>query len=138
MSKELDAFEKEAKENYSGISEDFPRGSIKILSPDILNILVENARKAKNVDYQSENIVYNATFSSYTKLDSDGMVGIYVDLPVDLDIREITFIVTGFHPKWDTEVTFSKDYMTVMPDRELKHLINFQRAIVKTGILKIK
>jgi hypothetical protein len=69
-------------------------------------------------------------------LDKDGMVGVYSDLPEDLDIREITFIVTGFHAKWDTEVTFSKEYMSVMPDRELKHLINFQRAILKTGIIK--
>ncbi|WP_337861203.1 hypothetical protein [Ferroplasma sp.] len=137
MSNELDAFENQVKKNYNGIGEDFPKGSIKILSPDILNILITNARKAKNVDYKSEEIIYNVTFSSYTKLDADGMVGTYVDLPDDLNIRETKFIVTGFHPRWDTEITFSKDYMTVMPDRELKHLINFQRAIITTGILKI-
>jgi hypothetical protein len=136
MAKEIDSFESEVANNYGKISEDFPRGSIKILSPGIVNILITNARKSRNQDYKSGDSVYTATFSSYTKLDKDGMVGVYSDLPEDNDIREITFIVTGFHSHWDTEVTFSQEYMTVMPDRELKHLINFQRAILSTGIIK--
>ncbi len=136
MVNEIGSFEKEANKNYGKLSESFPRGSISILSPDILNILITNARKSNNTDYKSGDTTYTVTFSSYTKLDKDGMVGVYSDLPEDLDIREITFIVTGFHAKWDTEVTFSKEYMSVMPDRELKHLINFQRAILKTGIIK--
>ncbi len=136
MVNEIGSFEKEANKNYGKLSESFPRGSISILSPDILNILITNARKSNNTDYKSGDTTYTVTFSSYTKLDKDGMVGVYSDLPEDLDIREITFIVTGFHAKWDTEVTFSKEYMSVMPDRELKHLINFQRAVLKTGIIK--
>lgn len=136
MVNEIGSFEKEANKNYGKLSESFPRGSISILSPDILNILITNARKSNNTDYKSGDTTYTVTFSSYTKLEKDGMVGVYSDLPEDLDIREITFIVTGFHAKWDTEVTFSKEYMSVMPDRELKHLINFQRAILKTGIIK--
>ncbi len=134
MSNEMDSFENEAKKNYDKIGEDFPRGSIKILSPDIINILITNARKSKTVNYKAGDTVYTTTFSSYTLLDKDGMVGVYSDVPEDTNIREITFIVTGFHAKWDTEVTFSGEYMTVMPDRELKHLVNFQRAIMKTGI----
>ena len=136
MVNEIGSFEKEANKNYGKLSESFPRGSISILSPDILNILITNARKSNNTDYKSGDTTYTVTFSSYTKLDKDGMVGVYSDLPEDLDIREITFIVTGFHAKWDTEVTFSKEYMSVMPDRELKDLINFQRAVLKTGIIK--
>jgi len=134
MSNEIDSFESEAKKNYDKIGDDFPRGSIKILSPDIINILITNARKSKTVNYKAGDTAYTATFSSYTLLDKDGMVGVYSDVPEDNNIREMTFIVTGFHAKWDTEVTFSKEYMTVMPDRELKHLVNFQRAILKTGI----
>ena len=136
MVDEISSFEKEANKNYGKLSENFPKGSINILSPDILNILITNAGKSNNIDYKSGDTTYTVTFSSYTKLDKDGMVGVYSDLPEDLDIREITFIVTGFHAKWDTEVTFSKEYMSVMPDRELKHLINFQRAVLKTGIIK--
>ena len=136
MVDEISSFEKEANKNYGKLSESFPKGSINILSPDILNILITNARKSTNTDYKSGDTTYTVTFSSYTKLEKDGMVGVYSDLPEDLDIREITFIVTGFHAKWDTEVTFSKEYMSVMPDRELKHLINFQRAVLKTGIIK--
>jgi len=136
MANEIDSFESEVTNNYGKMSEDFPRGSIKILSPEIVNILITNAGKSKNQDYKSGDAVYTTTFSSYTQLDKDGMVGVYSDLPEDNDIREITFIVTGFHSSWDTEVTFSKEYMTVMPDRELKHLINFQRAILLTGIIK--
>jgi len=136
MVDEISSFEKEANKNYGKLSESFPKGSINILSPDILNILITNARKSTNTDYKSGDTTYTVTFSSYTKLEKDGMVGVYSDLPEDLDIREITFIVTGFHAKWDTEVTFSKEYMSVMPDRELKHLINFQRAVLKTGVIK--
>jgi hypothetical protein len=136
MDNNINSFELEVKKNYGKLSEDFPRGSIKILSPEILNILISNARKSRDVSYSSGDSVYTTTFSSYTKLDSDGMVGVYSDLPEDENIREITFIVTGFHAKWNTEVKFTMEYMTVMPDRELKHLINFQRAIIKTKIIK--
>ncbi len=131
----ISSFEAEVKTNYGKLDMDFPRGSIKILDNSIVGILIKNARKSKSVQYKSGDNVYTATFSTYTKLDKDGMVGVYSDVPEDENIREITFIVTGFHAKWDTEVTFTKEYMPVTPDRELKHLINFQRAILLTGLI---
>ncbi len=136
MVNDLASFEMEVKKNYDKYDMDFPRGSIKILDNSIVGILIKNAGKSRSVDYKSGDSVYTATFSTYTKLDSDGMVGVYSDVPEDENIREITFIVTGFHARWDTEVTFTKEYMPVTPDRELKHLINFQRAILLTGIIK--
>ncbi|MEM0140085.1 MAG: hypothetical protein QXZ44_05695 [Ferroplasma sp.] len=135
MDDRIKNFDNEAAKYYKGIEEDFPRGSIRILSPDIIHIIIENARKHRTVSYSSGNISYNATFSSYTKLQPDGMVGRYTDVPEDDSVREIVFTVTGFHREWDTEVTFSKDYMSILPDREIKHLINFQRAILTTGII---
>ena len=135
MVNDLSSFEAEVKKNYGKADMDFPKGSIKILDSSIVGILIKNARKSRSVQYISGNSTYTATFSTYTKLDDDGMIGVYTDVPEDDNIREITFIVTGFHAKWDTEVTFTKDYMPVTPDRELKHLINFQRAILLTGLL---
>ena len=136
MVNDLSSFETEAKKNYGKSDMDFPKGSVKILDSSIIGILIKNSRKSKSVQYKSGDNVYTATFSTFTKLDQDGMVGVYADVPDDNDdIREITFLVTGFHAKWDTEVTFSKEYMTAMPDRELKHLINFQRAVLTTGII---
>ena len=67
------AFEKEANKNYGKLSESFPKGSINILSPDILNILITNARKSNNTDYKSGDTTYTVTFSSYTKLEKDGI-----------------------------------------------------------------
>ncbi|MCL4452796.1 MAG: hypothetical protein M1317_01660 [Candidatus Thermoplasmatota archaeon] len=136
MVNDLSSFETEVKKNYGKSDMDFPKGSVKILDSSIIGILIKNSRKSKSVQYKSGDNVYTATFSTFTKLDQDGMVGVYADVPDDNDdIREITFLVTGFHAKWDTEVTFSKEYMTAMPDRELKHLINFQRAVLTTGII---
>ncbi len=136
MVNDLSSFETEVKKNYGKSDMDFPKGSVKILDRSIVEILIKNSRKSKSVQYKSGDNVYTATFSTFTKLDQDGMVGVYADVPDDNDdIREITFLVTGFHAKWDTEVTFSKEYMTAMPDRELKHLINFQRAVLTTGII---
>ncbi len=130
----ISTFEEAVNKNYKGLKDDMPAGSIKILSPDIIDILIHNIAIKKSMDYSSNNVIYNVTFSSYTKLDKDGMVGTYTDLPAN-DFREIDLIVTGFHAKWDTEVTISHEYISVLPDRELKHLINFQRAILKTGKL---
>ena len=136
MVNDLSSFESEVKNNYGRSDMDFPKGSIKILDRSIVEILIKNARKSKSVQYKSGDNMYTATFSTFTKLDDAGMVGVYADVPPDNDdIREITFLVTGFHAKWDTEITFSKEYMTAMPDRELKHLINFQRAVLATGIV---
>jgi hypothetical protein len=136
MANDLSSFEMEVKKNYGKSDMDFPKGSVKILDSSIVGILVKNARKSRSVQYKSGDGIYTATFSTFTKLDDDGMVGVYADLPGDNDnIREITFLVTGFHAKWDTEITFSKEYMTAMPDRELKHLINFQRAVLASGLI---
>jgi len=130
----INTFEETVNKNYKGLKDDMPAGSIKILSQDIISILIHNIAIKKSMDYSSNNITYNVTFSSYTKLDKDGMVGTYTDVPAN-DFRGIDLIVTGFHAKWDTEVTISHEYISVLPDRELKHLINFQRAILKTGKL---
>ncbi len=130
----MNSFEENANKKYKGLEEDMPAGSIEILSPEIIDIIIHNIKMKKSVDYTANNVTYNATFSTYTKLDKDGMVGVYEGAP-DSDFREIKLIVTGFHRKWDTEVTFSHEHISVMPDRELKHLINFQRAILKTGKL---
>ena len=135
MVNDLSSFEAEVKKNYGKADMDFPKGSIKILDSSIVGIVIKNARKSRSVQYKSGDSTYTATFSTYTKLDKDGMVGVYSDVPEDENIREITFIVTGFHAKWDTEVTFTNEYMPVTPDRELKHLINFQRAILLTGLI---
>ncbi len=131
----INLFDKNVNKKYKGLREDMPAGSIEILSPDIIDIRIHNMGIKKSMDYTENGITYNVTFSSYTELDDDGMVGTYVDPPEDNNFRDIKLIVTGFHRKWDTEVTLSHEYISVMPDRELKHLINFQRAILKTGKL---
>ena len=55
--------------------------------------MLDNMRKAgaksKTVNYKAGDTVYTATFSSYTLLDKDGMVGVYSDVPEDTNIREI-------------------------------------------------
>ncbi|KJE49857.1 MULTISPECIES: hypothetical protein [unclassified Acidiplasma] len=135
MSPNLKNFEKAVKDSYGNLELDLPRGSIKILDPSIITILVKNSSIQRTVEYSSNDKIYIATFSSYSTVNSNGMIGYYTDPPKNENIKEITFIVVGFHSEWDTEVKFSKEYMAVMPDRELKHLINFQRAILKTGII---
>ncbi len=132
MDNKLSIFEENVKKNYPGISEDFPRGSIVILSPDIISILLHDFEEVKSINYSANNFTYKVDFSSYTMLMDDGNVGTFVDLPINKNFREITFIVMGFHEKWDTEVTFTREFMSLLPDREIKHLINFQRAILKS------
>ncbi len=85
MVNDLSSFETEVKKNYGKSDMDFPKGSVKILDRSIVEILIKNSRKSKSVQYKSGDNVYTATFSTFTKLDQDGMVGVYADVPDDND-----------------------------------------------------
>ncbi|WP_061951525.1 hypothetical protein [Acidiplasma cupricumulans] len=81
MSPNLKNFEKAVKDSYGNLELDLPRGSIKILDPSIITILVKNSSIQRTVEYSSNDKIYIATFSSYSMVNSNGMIGYYTDPP---------------------------------------------------------
>ncbi len=135
-SKELERFEREAEDAIRHTGSAFPVSETKSLSPKVLEILVENARTVGDMKYSSSGSDYTVSFAYIELKEPDGRVGVYDELPDDLDMAKaetVAFLVRGFHKNEPTEVQFYKGKIELNRSREFKHLINFQRAVLMKG-----
>lgn len=136
---ELSKFEHEAEDALKHIAGDVPVSEGKLLSPKVVEILIRNAQKTgEDVTYSSTENNYVASFSYVEIPQDDGNIGLYEDLPPDLDPKDaqtVTFLVKGFHSNQETEVEISEGKIMLNRDREHRHLIDFQRAVMKKGLI---
>lgn len=135
-SKNLDKFEEEAEKELKRVGEEVPVLEARILSPDVLRILMVNARNHGNVTYDSSGHKYEVSYGFAEVHEDDGNLGVYDDLPEDLspeDAETVAFMVKGLHFSKETEVQFSEGKMLLNAHRELRHVVEFQRAVLSKG-----
>lgn len=134
---DLKKFELEAEKALDSIGEDVPVTEAKVLSDKVEAILMTNARNHGTVTYEDGDHKYEAAFGfTEVKMD-DGKVGVYEDIPEGLtpeDTETMSFMVKGLHFTEETEVQFSQGRIKLNGHREHRHIISFQRAILKKGI----
>lgn len=131
--KELDKFEKDAEEVLGHFGSNRPVSETKALTPKVLEILLANARTVGDFTYSSSGTEFNVSFDYIELKQPDGRVGVYDELPEDFDIKDaetVAFMVKGFHKSELTEVQFYEGKIELNRTRELRHLINFQRAVL--------
>lgn len=134
----LERFEQEAEKELKRLGEELPVSEARILSPEVLKILMANARSHGEVTYTSANNDYNVAFGFVEVRQDDGKLGFYDDLPEELtpeDAETTSFMVRGLHSKGELEVQFSEGKILLNKHTELEHVVEFQRAILKKGII---
>lgn len=135
-SEELDKFEQEADRITERFSGDVPVSETRLLSHRILEILVHNVKDDSEVEYSTKENTFNVRFSYVELKMGNGEVGLYEDIPDDFDFKKVVtlaFLARGFHRDSETEVRFADGKMILNRDREHKHLIDFQRAVMLKG-----
>jgi hypothetical protein len=133
---ELERIEEKLKEEIE--KDDLPKSEIRVDSTSVLDILWHNAlvNEGKPVEYNSSQHKYSVTFGYAEMQMPDGKVGVFTDVP-DLDERELvidmSFNVIGIKDTRETELEFFKNNITVTPEREYKHILDFELAVLKKG-----
>lgn len=139
MNKEdMSKFENDAAKSLQEVGGETSVKESKLLSGEILGILYKNSISHAEVTYSSGEHSYTVKFGfAEVKLD-DGNLGFFDEIPEDVnpeDAETVSFLVTGFHKSEPTEVQFTEDKISLNKHRLHKHLVEFQRAVVKTGVL---
>lgn len=134
---DLVKFEKEANSAYERLGEHVPVSETKLLDDNVLKILVSNAKKHGEVVYKSSDNEYSVSFGFAEVRLEDGNLGLYNDLPEDLepeDADTIAFMVLGLHKNQETEVQFSEGKILLNSERIHGHVVDFQRSVLVKGI----
>ncbi|MEM0156369.1 MAG: hypothetical protein QW597_07220 [Thermoplasmataceae archaeon] len=133
---ELEKIEEKLKKEIE--KNDLPRSEVKVDSTSVLDILWHNAlaNGEKPVEYSSTEHKYIVSFGYAEMQMPDGKVGVLTDVP-DMDERkdviDMTFSVIGIKDTKETELEFFKNNITVTPEREYKHILDFEWAVIKKG-----
>lgn len=133
---ELDKFEKDAEKALEEIGGDIPVSEAKVLSPKVVEILLKNAKDNEVVTYRSNSRDYEVRFGFIEIKQDDGNVAVYDEIPEDFDMKKTetkSFLVKGFHAAHETEVQFYEGKIMLNKDREHKHIVDFQRAVLMKG-----
>ncbi|EQD62149.1 hypothetical protein B1B_07392, partial [mine drainage metagenome] len=88
------------------------------------------------VVYKSDERTYNVSFGYAEVQMPDGKIGIFTDLPgmsQRKDVVSMTFNIVGLVDNKETEMQFFKNNITVTPERKYRHILDFQRAVLKKG-----
>jgi hypothetical protein len=138
---EIENLESKLKKEFSKTDSDMPKSEVKLDSEKVLQIIWANALASpdKPVIYEAGQFRYSVTFSYAEKKDQKGETGVYTDIPQPEDAEQLvsmTFNVDGLKGEKDTELQFTGNYVTVTPSREYKHLLDFEVAVIKKGIVK--
>jgi hypothetical protein len=138
---EIENLESKLKKEFSKTDSDMPKSELKLDSEKVLQVLWANALASpdKPVSYEAGQFRYSVTFSYAEKKDQKGETGVYTDIPQPEDAEKLvsmTFNVDGLKGEKDTELQFTGNYVTVTPSREYKHLLDFEVAVLKKGVIK--
>ena len=134
--KDLDEFEQEAAKELKMFRADLPVSEARVLSKHVLEILMSNAQSHGDVIYSSSGHDYSVSFGYAEVKLENGKIGVYNEISQGLapeDTVTVSFLVTGFHKSEETEVQFSDEKIMLNSDREFKHLVEFQRAVLTKG-----
>lgn len=138
---EIENLESKLKKEFSKTDSDMPKSELKLDSEKVLQVLWANALASpdKPVAYEAGQFRYSVKFSYAEKKDQKGETGVYTDIPQPEDAEKLvsmTFNVDGLKGEKDTELQFTGNYVTVTPSREYKHLLDFEVAVLKKGVIK--
>jgi len=138
---EIENLESKLKKEFSKTDGDMPKSEVKLDSEKVLQILWANALASpeKPLLYEGGQFKYTVSFSYCEKKDQKGETGVYTDIPEPEDADQlvsITFDVDGLKGEKDTELQFTGNYLTVTPSREYKHILDFELAVLKKGVIK--
>lgn len=138
---EIENLEDKIKKEFSKTESDMPKSEVKLDSERVLQILWANALASpeKPLVYPGGQYSYSVTFSYAEKKDKKGETGVYTDIPQPEDADQLvsmTFDVEGLKGEKDTELQFTGNYVTVTPSREYRHILDFELAVLKKGVLK--
>ena len=134
--------DKKGKGDKETIRDKIPVSEVKLLSGEVLGILVHNASKSTNpVEYKLDDKKYSVKYEYYARKMS-GEEGIYDSIPSESDLKgasSVVFSVLGLHKgiteEKTTQLEFTEGRIISTPDREEEKLIEFQRAVLKLGRL---
>jgi hypothetical protein len=117
---------------------DIPRSEVPVNSTDVLDVLWHNASVSQDnpVEYSSKNHVYSVAFGYAEVKMPDGNVGVFTEIPgmsQRKDVISMTFNVLGLADSRETELQFFKNNITVTPEREYRHILDFQWAVLNKG-----
>lgn len=133
---DLDKFEKEASRAFERMGEHVPVSETSVLDDRVPRILVDNAKKHGDVVYTSSGNEYSVSFGFAEIRMEDGNLGLYNELPEDLDpddAETLAFMVLGLHKKEETEIQFSEGKILLNQERIHGHIVDFQRAVLLKG-----
>lgn len=138
---EIENLEDKIEKELSKTESDMPKSEVKLDSERVLQILWANALASpeKPLVYPGGQYSYSVTFSYAEKKDKKGETGVYTDIPQPEDADQLvsmTFNVEGLKGEKDTELQFTGNYITVTPSREYRHILDFELAVLKKGVLK--
>lgn len=138
---EIENLEDKIEKELSKTESDMPKSEVKLDSERVLQILWANALASpeKPLVYPGGQYSYSVTFSYAEKKDKKGETGVYTDIPQPEDADQLvsmTFDVEGLKGEKDTELQFTGNYVTVTPSREYRHILDFELAVLKKGVLK--
>ena len=135
---EIEKIEQKLKGEANKEDMDIPRSEIPVNSTEVLDVLWHNASVNLDnpVDYKSKDQVYRVTFGYAEVKMPDGKVGVFTEIPgmsQRKDVISMTFNVSGLADNRGTEMQFFKNNITVTPEREYRHILDFQWAVLNRG-----
>lgn len=130
------------KDGKDPMRDKIPVPEVRLLSGEILGILVHNASKSSNpVEYKLDDKKYSVKYEYYAKKMGEEE-GIYDSIPSESDLKEaasVVFTVMGLHKgireEKETQLEVTEGRIISTPDREEEKLLEFQRAVLKLGRL---
>lgn len=130
-------FEREADRALESMEKHIPVSETKLLDSRVPDILLKNAEKHGEVKYSSPEHQYSVTFGfAEVKMD-DGNLGLYNDIPEDLEAKDaetLAFMVIGMDRGQETEVQFYEGRISLNADRPHGMIVDFQRAVLLKGV----
>lgn len=135
---EIENIEQKLKSEIERGKKDIPRSEVRVDSTSVLDILWHNAiaKGDAPVVYSSKEHSYTVSFGYAEMQMPDGKVGVFTDVP-DMaqrkDVITMSFNVLGMSDKKETELEFFKNNITLTPEREYRHILDFQWAVLKRG-----
>ena len=135
---EIEKIEQKLKGEKHSEEMDIPRSEVPVNSTDVLDVLWHNASVSQDnpVEYSSKNHVYSVAFGYAEVKMPDGNVGVFTEIPgmsQRKDVISMTFNVSGLADNRETELQFFKNNITVTPEREYRHILDFQWAVLNKG-----
>ncbi|MHB1708371.1 MAG: hypothetical protein ACYCT2_02705 [Thermoplasmataceae archaeon] len=135
---EIEKIEQKLKSIENKDDMGIPRSEIPVDSTEVLDVVWHNASVSQDnpVEYKSKDHVYSVSFGYAEIQMPDGKVGVFTEIPgmsQRKDVISMTFNVSGLADNRETELQFFKNNITVTPEREYRHLLDFQWAVLNSG-----